>query len=181
MQASESWTNYTANWWTQGNDPATNNGGPGSGQPWTSNGACAGGSGGSPSPTPTPTPTSTGTGSAGSLLFSPYNDVTINMNWNTDQMQSAVEGSAIPVVGSGSLVSTYVPKLWDLGISVPDPDLAWDEAAGEWRWSQPNWDTFWEVVKGNGPMTSVRLAARKSVWDTHAWIREAFAGIPTAA
>jgi chitinase len=32
--------NYTANWWTQNNDPATNNGGPGTGQPWTSNGAC---------------------------------------------------------------------------------------------------------------------------------------------
>ena len=113
MQASENGTNYTANWWTQGNDPATNNGGPGSGQPWTSNGACAGGSGGSPSPTPTPTPTptSTGTGSASGLLFSPYKDVTINMNWNTDQMQSAVEGTAIPVVGSGSLVSNYVPKL----------------------------------------------------------------------
>ena len=44
MQASESGINYTANWWTQGNNPATNNGGPGSGQPWTSNGSCAGGS-----------------------------------------------------------------------------------------------------------------------------------------
>ena len=50
MQASENGTNYTANWWTQGNDPATNNGGPGSGQPWTSNGACAGGSGREPEP-----------------------------------------------------------------------------------------------------------------------------------
>ena len=111
LQASENGTNYTANWWTQGNDPATNNGGPGSGQPWTSNGACVGGSGGSPSPSPSPTPTSTGTGSAGGLLFSPYKDVTINMNWNTDQMQSAVEGTAIPVVGSGGLVSQYVPRL----------------------------------------------------------------------
>jgi hypothetical protein len=108
-QASENGINYTANWWTQGNDPATNNGGPGSGQPWTSNGACAGGSGGSPSPSPTPT--STGTGSASGLLFSPYKDVTINMNWNTDEMQSAVEGSDLPVVGSGSLVSQYIPKL----------------------------------------------------------------------
>ena len=51
-----------------------------------------------------------GTGSASGLLFSPYKDVTINMNWNTDQMQSAVEGTAIPVVGSGSLVSNYVPE-----------------------------------------------------------------------
>ena len=109
MQASENGTNYTANWWTQGNDPATNNGGVGSGQPWTSNGACAGGSGGTPTPTPSPTPT--GTGGVSGLLFSPYKDVTINMNWNTYQMQSAVEGSAIPVVGSGSLVSNYVSKL----------------------------------------------------------------------
>ena len=53
----------------------------------------------------------TGTGSASGLLFSPYKDVTINMNWNTYQMQSAVEGSDLPVVGSGSLVSEYIPKL----------------------------------------------------------------------
>lgn len=32
--------NYTANWWTQNQDPATNSGGAGSGQPWTSNGPC---------------------------------------------------------------------------------------------------------------------------------------------
>jgi chitinase len=110
MQASENGINYTANWWTQGNDPATSNGGSGSGQPWTSNGSCTGGSP-SPTPTPTPTPTSTGTGSASGLLFSPYKDVTINLNWNTNQMQSAVTGTAIPVVGSGSLVSGYIPKL----------------------------------------------------------------------
>ncbi|MGH3394499.1 MAG: carbohydrate-binding protein, partial [Streptosporangiaceae bacterium] len=103
-QASENGTNYTANWWTQGNDPSTNNGGSGSGEPWTSDGSCTGGSGsGSGS--------GSGTGSVSGLLFSPYKDVTINMNWNTDQMQSAVEGSDLPVVGSGSLVSQYVPKL----------------------------------------------------------------------
>jgi chitinase len=106
-QASEGGTNYTANWWTQGNDPATNNGGSGSGEPWTSDGSCAGGSGSPPPPVSGPGPT----GSASGLLFSPYKDVTINMNWNTDEMQSAVEGSDLPVVGSGSLVSQYIPKL----------------------------------------------------------------------
>jgi chitodextrinase len=118
-QASEDGINYTANWWTQGNDPATNNGGSGSGEPWTSDGSCTGGSGSgsgsSPSASPSPSSGSgSGSGTTGSvsgLLFSPYKDVTINMNWNTDQMQSAVEGSDLPVVGSGSLVSTYIPKL----------------------------------------------------------------------
>jgi ring-1,2-phenylacetyl-CoA epoxidase subunit PaaA len=77
--------------------------------------------------------------------------------------------------------STYVPKLWDLGISVPDPRLAWNEERGEWDWSDPGWDDFWQVIRGHGPMTTVRLARRKTVWDTHAWIREAFAGIPRVA
>jgi chitinase len=104
-QASENGINYTANWWTQGNDPATNNGGSGSGQPWTSNGSCTGGSGGGGGGG------GGGTGSVSGLLFSPYKDVTINMNWNTYQMQSAVEGSDLPVVGSGSLVSRYIPQL----------------------------------------------------------------------
>jgi hypothetical protein len=106
-QASENGTNYTANYWTEGNDPATNNGGAGSGQPWTSDGACTGGGGGSGSGGGG----GTGTGSVSGLLFSPYKDVTINMNWNTYQMQSAVTGSDLPVVGSGSLVSQYIPNL----------------------------------------------------------------------
>jgi chitinase len=113
QQASENGINYTANWWTQGNDPATNNGGSGSGQPWTSDGSCTGGSGSGPGGGGTGPGSGggTGTGSVSGLLFSPYKDVTINMNWNTYQMQSAVEGSDLPVVGSGSLVSNYIPKL----------------------------------------------------------------------
>src|ERR1700748_3291245 len=50
QQASENGVNYTANWWTQGNDPATSNGGSGSGQARASNGACTGGSGGGTRP-----------------------------------------------------------------------------------------------------------------------------------
>lgn len=111
QQASENGTNYTANWWTQGNDPATNNGGSGSGQPWTSNGACSGGSGGGTTGGGTSGGTGGGTGSVSGLLLSPYKDVTVNMNWNTYQMQSAASGSVLPVVGSGSLVSKYIPKL----------------------------------------------------------------------
>ncbi|HEY2286737.1 MAG TPA: carbohydrate-binding protein [Streptosporangiaceae bacterium] len=109
QQASEAGINYTANWWTQGNDPATSNGGSGSGQPWTSGGSCTGGS--APPPGSGSGPGSGPTGSVSGLLFSPYKDVTINMNWNTDQMQSAVEGSDLPVVGAGSLVSQFIPKL----------------------------------------------------------------------
>ncbi len=46
MKASLNGINYTANFWNQGQSPATNNGGAGSGQPWTSNGPCSGSGGG---------------------------------------------------------------------------------------------------------------------------------------
>lgn len=125
--ASENGINYLANWWTQGNDPATNSGPTGSAEPWTSQGSCTGSSGGSSgggsSGGGSSGGGSSGGGSSGggspatppgtgaNLLFSPYKDVTVNLNWNTNVMQSAVTGSAIPVVGSGGLVSTSVPDL----------------------------------------------------------------------
>jgi hypothetical protein len=49
-QASLNSTSYQANWWTLGEDPSSHNGGPGSGQPWTSFGGCSGGGGGGGTP-----------------------------------------------------------------------------------------------------------------------------------
>lgn len=109
--ASENGNNYTANWWTQGDDPATHNGGPGSGQPWTSQGSC-GGSTPPTDPPPTDPPPTNPPPAPDGLLFSPYKDVTINLNWNTNTMRTAAAtGSPIPIVGSGSLVSSYLPNL----------------------------------------------------------------------
>src|SRR5262245_63567311 len=50
-QASLNAVNYRANWWTLGENPATHNGGPGSGMPWTIIGSCTGGGGGCTMPT----------------------------------------------------------------------------------------------------------------------------------
>ncbi|CAN5153141.1 1,2-phenylacetyl-CoA epoxidase subunit A [soil metagenome] len=72
-------------------------------------------------------------------------------------------------------LSTYVPKLWDLGIDVPDPDLAYDEATGEWAWGDPGWEEFWRVVKGDGPMTETRLAWRRWMSEGHGWVRDTLA------
>lgn len=58
QSASENGVNYVANWWTQGNDPATSSGPAGSGQPWTAQGGC--GAAPTPAPTPTPTPSPSG-------------------------------------------------------------------------------------------------------------------------
>jgi len=41
MTASVSGENYVANFWTQNQNPTTNNGGTGTGEPWTATGACS--------------------------------------------------------------------------------------------------------------------------------------------
>ena len=49
---------YKANWWTQGDDPATHNGATGSGQVWTIVSSCSAPAPTPPSPPPAPTPPS---------------------------------------------------------------------------------------------------------------------------
>lgn len=60
-----------------------------------------------------------------------------------------------------------------LGLTIPDPDLKWNEERGHYDHGPINWDEFWDVVKGNGPCNKERLAARKKAWEDGAWVREA--------
>ena len=60
-----------------------------------------------------------------------------------------------------------------LGLTIPDPDLKWNEERGHYDFGEINWDEFWNVVKGNGPCNRQRLEARKSAWEKGAWVREA--------
>ncbi len=70
-------------------------------------------------------------------------------------------------------VNEMVPEIHVLGLSVPDPDLHYDEATGNWVFGAIDWDEFWRVVKGNGPCNAERLAARRQAHDDGAWVREA--------
>lgn len=60
-----------------------------------------------------------------------------------------------------------------LGLTIPDPDLKWNEERGHYDFGAINWDEFWNVVKGNGPCNRERLEARKNAWDNGTWVREA--------
>lgn len=62
-----------------------------------------------------------------------------------------------------------------LGLSVPDPDLKWNEERGHYDYGTINWDEFWNVVKGNGPCNKERLETRKTAWEKGAWVRDAAA------
>ncbi|NCT94670.1 MAG: 1,2-phenylacetyl-CoA epoxidase subunit A [Chitinophagaceae bacterium] len=60
-----------------------------------------------------------------------------------------------------------------LGLTLPDPDLKWNEATGHYDFGVINWDEFWQVVSGNGPCNKQRLDARRKAWNEGAWVREA--------
>jgi len=106
QQASVSGVNYKANWWTQGQNPSTNNGPSGSGQPWTIVNSCAPSPAPAPAPAPTPAPAPAPTPAPApapspapaGFSFGPYKDVTVNMDWNTNVISTMVTGSRQPAV-----------------------------------------------------------------------------------
>jgi ring-1,2-phenylacetyl-CoA epoxidase subunit PaaA len=72
-----------------------------------------------------------------------------------------------------SFVDATVAQAEILGLTIPDPNLKWNEARGHYDFSEINWDEFWQVVKGNGPCNKERLAARIKAKEDGAWVREA--------
>ncbi|MCZ6504973.1 MAG: 1,2-phenylacetyl-CoA epoxidase subunit A [Actinobacteria bacterium] len=60
-----------------------------------------------------------------------------------------------------------------LGLEVPDPDLRWNEGRGHYDFGDIDWEEFWRVVKGNGPMNRERVAHKVKAWEDGAWVREA--------
>lgn len=69
-------------------------------------------------------------------------------------------------------VDQTVPQAEYLGLTVPDEHLKWNEERGHYDFSQPDWNEFFDVLKGNGPCNTDRLAARRKAWDEGAWVRE---------
>jgi ring-1,2-phenylacetyl-CoA epoxidase subunit PaaA len=70
-------------------------------------------------------------------------------------------------------VDATVPQADYLGLTVPDPDCKWNDAAQHYDIGPLDWDDFWKVVKGGGPMNRQRIAARQKADDDGAWVREA--------
>jgi ring-1,2-phenylacetyl-CoA epoxidase subunit PaaA len=70
-------------------------------------------------------------------------------------------------------VDACVDQAKVLGVTLPDPDLKWNEARGHWDFGAIDWSEFWRVVGGDGPCNRERLAARVKAWDDGAWVREA--------
>jgi ring-1,2-phenylacetyl-CoA epoxidase subunit PaaA len=60
-----------------------------------------------------------------------------------------------------------------LGVTLPDPDLKWNETRQSHDFGTIDWSEFKRVLAGDGPCNRERLAARVKAWDDGAWVREA--------
>ncbi|MCI0449656.1 MAG: 1,2-phenylacetyl-CoA epoxidase subunit A [Chlorobi bacterium] len=70
-------------------------------------------------------------------------------------------------------LNEYVPKIWDLGLTIPDPNLRKNEETGKWEYTEPDWDEFKRVINGDGPCNKERLQVRRWAEERGAWVRRA--------
>ena len=70
-------------------------------------------------------------------------------------------------------VDATVDQARILGVTLPDPDLKWNEERGHYDFGTIPWDEFWNVVKGNGPCNKQRLRARVKAYENGSWVRDA--------
>jgi ring-1,2-phenylacetyl-CoA epoxidase subunit PaaA len=70
-------------------------------------------------------------------------------------------------------VDATVPQANLLGLTIPDPDLKWNDKRGHYDFGAIDWSEFYAVVQGQGPVAHERLNARRSAWADGAWVREA--------
>jgi ring-1,2-phenylacetyl-CoA epoxidase subunit PaaA len=70
-------------------------------------------------------------------------------------------------------VDVTVPQAEAIGLKIPDTALVWNEARGSYDFGEIDWEEFYAVVRGEGPLARERMSARVTAWEDGAWVREA--------
>ena len=71
------------------------------------------------------------------------------------------------------MVDQTVPQAEYLGLTVPDPELRWNEDRGHYDYGVIDWREFHDVLKGNGPCNRERLQTRVKAYEDGRWFRDA--------
>tara|TARA_Y100000385_G_scaffold66727_1_gene66440 strand:- start:2110 stop:3042 length:933 start_codon:yes stop_codon:yes gene_type:complete len=69
-------------------------------------------------------------------------------------------------------VNETVPQADFLNLRIPDEKLSFNKYTGNYEFSEPDWNEFYNVIAGNGPCNKERLDVRKKAWDDGAWVRD---------
>ena len=59
--------------------------------------------------------------------------------------------------------------------------MKWNEAKGGYDFGEVDWEEFYAVVRGEGPVAKERMKARREAWDNGAWVRDAAAAYESAS
>ncbi len=97
-------------------------------------------------------------------------------------------------------VNRFAPAALDLGLEIhvvekdadgivtskrPDDKLRRNPDNGDWEFTEPDWEEFYRVIRGNGPCNKKRLALRRLSYKQGRWVRNAVmhgnAALPPAA
>ena len=74
-----------------------------------------------------------------------------------------------------NFVDATVPQAELLGLTPPDPHLAWNEERGHYDFGEPDWEEFARMVRGEGEIPDLRIGTRRAAHDGGDWVREAAA------
>lgn len=80
-----------------------------------------------------------------------------------------------------AFLTKYVPRIYSIGLTIPDSTLHYDETRARWVYKQPDWNRFKEIISNNGPKSKERLKLRQDSYERNRWVREALASRPTVA
>ncbi len=78
-------------------------------------------------------------------------------------------------------LSVYVPRIRELGLTLPDPELRFDGRTGRWVYTEPDWQELKAVVTNHGPSSQERLEFRRVNWEETRWVRETILAVPRIA
>jgi ring-1,2-phenylacetyl-CoA epoxidase subunit PaaA len=68
----------------------------------------------------------------------------------------------------------YVPRILSIGLTIPDPNLRYDEENKVWIYTEPDWEKFGRMVRDNvGPKSRERIELRRMAHEGQRWVREA--------
>jgi len=70
-------------------------------------------------------------------------------------------------------IDATVPQAEFLGLTIPDPDLKWNEERGCYDHGEIDWNEFWAVIKDGGICGKDRIRARRAAAKDGVWVRAA--------
>lgn len=72
-----------------------------------------------------------------------------------------------------AFLDKYLPRVFSLGLTVPDDTAHYDENQERWIYQQPDWGEFKQIIKNKGPKSQARLRLRSIAYENNRWVRQA--------